>query len=451
MDLPFLYQTRTILGRGARRRLEATKRCTQLQTTRSAASASDRPLNDREQASFFRQKAQEVAAKVNHQAPQTLTRQEQAAFDSLRRLVGQRELKSRLGITPEPERLDTNPDNILALYTPQATHGPPTIEVDSDPESAAEQASQTAQAAEVERLIHEICRRQLHTLATAFRIALSSESRPGDLALWEVLEERVFPLLALLKSSQPPLHARPTQRTTKHHTAATVEASKIAAEKAHATTLLPIAQLVSQLTTTTNQASQPPTIPPLKVLSRYYPAALLLALRLLTKNHPLSLQSHRLFPHLRALGPSSYILGVTAPFYNTHLLLRWSVYSSLSEICDILAEMERSAVDFDRGTHRFLTDLAEERRDDLAALEDGGGEGQVRGSGADGSWGTRQPGWWLLPEQQRWWPSVEAWRGKVAHALEEKGMGVVQREGPEGYGDGRRGTPFEGVAPQVWL
>lgn len=435
MELPFLYQTRTILRMRPKCRFTLATQGRRHQSTPSVAAPTREELD---QVSFFRRKAQEVASKVTQQASQTITRQEQAAFDSLRRLAGQRELNARLGIAPEPERLDVNPDNILALYTPQAQPAEDGTETDGETNVSAEGVAQQAQAAETERIIQKICGKQLHSLAASFNRALTSNTTPGDLALWEILESDVFPLLALLKDGQKPLQVR-ASRITKSHTGATAASAIVAAEKAAASKILPLAMLVNQYAL--NNTS-PPSVPPLQVLSRYYPAAILLALRLLTKNHPLSLQTHRLLPHLRNLGPSSYILGVTTPFYNTHLLLRWNTYSSLAEISNTLSEMERSAVEFDRGTHHFLTDLADERARDIAA------------TAHEDPAATREPGWWLQPEQQRWWPAVEDWRTKVARALEEKGMGAVLREGPadasSSYSGGRE-TPFEGVQPQVWL
>lgn len=425
MDLPFLYQTRTILRLKPKCRFRLTAPARRQQHTSPAVA----------EVSFFRRKAEEVAARVREQAPNTLTRQEQAAFDSLRRLAGQRELNARLGIAPEPDRLDTDPDNILAKYTPQRQAEDTASEVDGDSDATAEAVLQEAQAAEVDHIIHQISTNELHALATAFRSALKSDTQPGDVALWEVLEANVFPLLGLLKASQRPLPHRPSQ-SKKTQSATKAANAALEAEKAAAEKLLPLKPLVNKYA---SDKAKPPSISPLQVLSRYYPAALLLALRLLTKHHPLSLQSHRLLPHLRTLGPSSYILGVTTPFYNTYLLLRWHAYSSLSEVCTLLSEMERGAVEFDQGTYRFLIDLADDRAADLAAMEQGGA---ARGD-------VRQPDWWLLPEQKRWWPTVEEWRGKVARSLEERGLGAVLREGPSNsMGD----LPFKDAAPpQVWL
>jgi hypothetical protein len=429
VELSFLYQTRTILRRKPRCRLRLGLQDTRAESTVSKNAPTQ---DDLDQVSFFRRKAKEVAAKVAQPIPNSLTPQERAAFYSLRYLAGQRNLNARLGIAPEPERLDTNSDHILALFTPQPQLEQSPSESVSDADASAENIQQVARDNEVEHVIHEICRSQLHSLAKLFSEALQSSTQPADHALWEVLETQVFPLLALLNSSQKPyIETHPDSNPSKHQVEAVAKANSNAKEKAAAARILPLDVLVNRHSRDKGALA---SVPPLKVLSRYYPAAILLALRLLTKNHPLSLQSHRLLPHLRMLGPSSYILGATAPFYNTHLLLRWSVYSSLSEVCSILAEMERSAVDFDRGTHRFLRDLADERSVHLRALQVDDGN-------------VAESKWWVEDEQQKWWPQVEEWTVKVERALEERGMGVVRREGPE---DGDI-LPFEGVSQKVWL
>ncbi|ETN46608.1 uncharacterized protein HMPREF1541_00794 [Cyphellophora europaea CBS 101466] len=434
MELPFLYQTRTILRLKPRHSMGLPSARRRHQSTNQAAT---QPRAELDETSFFRKKAAEVAAKSERRDPSSITLFEQKAFENLRRLAGQKELNARLGISPEPDRLDVNPDNILALFTPQRHPRAPSADTDADAsETSSDAPEQAARTAEAERIIREICHTELRTLASTFREALRSDTQPGDAALWAVLETSVFPLLGLLKQYAPLRQARPTNAPRTH---AAVKAANAAleAERAAAAKVLPLSNYVERLA---SDKANPPSVPPLQVLSRYYPAALLLALRLLTKHHPLSLQTHRLLPHLRSLGPSSYILGATTPFYNTYLFLRWSAYSSLSEVCSVLGEMERGAVEFDRGTYRFLTDLVDERGADLTVMQM-----QDDGGAVSDAARVREPAWWLLPEQMRWWPKVEEWRATIARGLEERGMGEVLREGPGGVAE------EDEVAPKVWL
>lgn len=433
--LLFLYQTRTILRSSSCSTLQPMRHAQYLhQSTQPAKHVVD-------ETSFFQRKANQVAAKYAANTPSTISRDEQRAFDRLRRLAGQRELGSQLGVAAlEPRRLDVDPDRLLALFTPHRL--PETHEEDTEPEGDHSPAAttkpdlQTPSAAETERIVHAICTSEVRSFAARIHDALNSTTQSSDIAIYNLLEQRIFPLLDLLA-----VHSRKRSSHSSNHTKDTnTNPTTISSQPSHpspAHSLLPLPTLIAQHlpSSTIASTSTPPQISPLTILSRYYPTALLLAYRRLTVTHPLSPQTHRLLPTIRSLGPSSYILAATTPFYNTHLLLRWEVYSSLSEICSILAEMERGAVEFDRGTWRFLADVEEER---AVALRDGDEELST-GRGRE---------WWGLPEQGRWWPKVVEWKGRVARKLEERGLGEVLREGSIG-GAGRVGE--EEVEPQVWL
>lgn len=96
--------------------------------------------------------------------------------------------------------------------------------------------------------------------------------------------------------------------------------------------------------------------------------------------------------------------------------------------------MERGGVDFDRGTLRMLRGVGEERERNLRTDADDNEE----------PLGRRGAEWWLKGEQVRWWGRVAERTGIIAKRLEEKGMGEVLREGPEG-------TMDSSVGSQVWL
>ena len=86
--------------------------------------------------------------------------------------------------------------------------------------------------------------------------------------------------------------------------------------------------------------------------------------------------------------------------------------------------MERGAVEFDRGTARFLADVAEERARDMYTTME---SSETRTDEKDRN---RSAEWWQKSEQVKWWPRVEEWRGIIARRLEERGVGEVIREGP---------------------
>ena len=403
MELPFLYATRTILG-PSRTTLRSTRR---FSCPKSRIRCLHQPARDdtTDQTSFFRQKAEAVAAKQGPRVSNTITREESRAFDRLRRLAGQVQKSRPSTDTPsDTNLLSVDPHQILTLFTPSSTA-----------------------LREHDAEINHICEDYMTSVSNEFKEALQSDPTQGDLGIWTVLRRRVFPLLALLKSQ--------------------TEVSKD--ERKAAITALPVAKSLFQdnppkasskpdetttsdesinTTPTASDAHAPPLISSLPILTRIYPSSLLLALRLLTRHHPLSTLTPSLLQHIRSLGSSSYILGTNTHFYNTLLLLRWNTHSSLREVCSLLSEMERGAVEFDRGTVRVLRDVADERWSDL--MQHSSHVDPEFESVGDGKVVSRGANWWERQEQVQWWPRIEKWRNIIAKRLEEKGMGEVFREGP---------------------
>jgi hypothetical protein len=450
MELPFLYQTRTILRSRPRFRAPAVL---QRRHVESSATPSDiKPQHSSGDANyFFQRKAAEVASKYPRGTLSTITPEEKRAFENLRALSGQKSARAPYGLSaPEPHLLDTDPDSILSLFTPlpeesesdAVGHVPNSDEIAGEIEttSSGGEAPPLDEPAEAKRIVSKICTVKLHEFDQALKTALASnKTQPSDVAIWNELSKSIFPLITLL--------TRPSNKIAKSSKKSKSKSKlnkSLESERSSALKLLDLNALSAEHAQTT----PPPRITPLNVLSRLYPAALLLALRQLTKHHPLSPQTHRVLPHIRALGPSSYVLGATAPLYNTILLLRWNVYGSLSELCDLLDEMQRAAIDADRGTYRFLADLADERARDLAVLQRDGSAPTGSGAGEEGeelaAARPREPEWWMLPEQQKWWGKVEEHKRLLTLKLEEQGMGAVLREGPSEQIQ-------EEAAPQVWL
>jgi hypothetical protein len=452
MELPFLYQTRTILRSCPRFRAPG---LIQRRYLESSAATDPKPQQSNGDANyFFQRKAAEVASKYPRGTLTTITPEEKRAFENLRALSGQKSARTPYGLSaPEPHLLDTDPDSILSLFTPVANESEQNsfedagslfdVEEVADPYEAEtpsppKEAPPPDEPTEAKRIISKICTIKLHEFDEALKKALNNKTQPSDLAIWNELSKSIFPLITLL--TRPSNKIVKSSKKAKTKSKLTATAKSLESQRETALKLLDL----TALSTEHAQISPPPRLDPLKVLSRLYPASLLLALRQLAKHHPLSPHTHRVLPHTRALGPSSYVLGATAPFYNTILLLRWNVYGSLSELCDILDEMQRAAIDADRGTYHFLTDLADERARDLAAL--GALPPTTAGDVDDAPPPPRprEPEWWMLPEQRKSWAKVEEYKRLLALELEEQGMGAVLREGPS---DLIRGD----AAPQVWL
>jgi len=180
----------------------------------------------------------------------------------------------------------------------------------------------------------------------------------------------------------------------------------------------------------------PPYVPPLYLISRLYPAALLLAIRVLKTKFPTSPLALALLPHIRSMGPMSYVLGASTEFYNALIELRWDVYSDLKSVDGLLMEMERNSVAFDVGTWNALVKIGSERFSDL--------------HGADG--GVRGLGFWERPTNVKWFQKVAVeWKTVVAARLREQGLGVeiTEREyGMASLPDSGQASVKQGT---IWL
>lgn len=414
MDLPFLYLTRTILRPG--QASTRPSRILSIPKTRFRCVHQASQDDTRDPTSFFRQKAEAVAAKLGPRETSTITREEQRAFQNLRRLADQvQRSRHKPDVSPDTNLLNVDHQAILALFTPTA-------------------ASHSGNDAQVSR----ICEEYMTTVSSDFKDALRSDPSRGDLGIWKVLRCRVFPLLSFLKDREQVSHseqhaaeiALPIAKSLFRATEPQPVSDTSAKPHPQPEESMPKDEPVVSMPSSSASAIPPgtPSISPLPILTRIYPASLLLAIRLLTKHYPVSTLTPSLLPGIRALGSSSYVLGTNTHFYNTYLLLRWNTHSSLREVCSLLSEMERGAVEFDRGTYRVLQEVADERWGDLIhqdlqvyPISENVGEANLVSRGAK---------WWLRQEQVQWWPKVESWKNIVGKKLEERGLGQVLREGP---------------------
>ncbi|RMZ83834.1 hypothetical protein DV737_g1407, partial [Chaetothyriales sp. CBS 132003] len=294
--------------------------------------------------------------------------------------------------------------------------------------------------------------------------ALHSTTVCRDVAVLEILKKQIFPLLELITPSSPAASSPPGTASgslNSHNVEPMCSSKRPKGKKKKAkASCSSIHEAILTLTSTANPAASP-----LDIVSRLYPAATLLALRLLTKHQPLSAITSSLLSTIRDLGPASYVLAANTHFYNTFLFLRWNVFSSLSEICALLSEMERGAVEFDRGTATFLADVAEERARDLYTTRNDDRAAPTAMTTttttdiAVGSGERRGAQWWRNQQQEKWWPRIEEWRALIARRLESSGISssdedgmkehpysslMGQRAEDRGLGRGRR-------AKQVWL
>ena len=259
---------------------------------------------------------------------------------------------------------------------------------------------------EFNRVTHDICREAMIKISNSFKRAIDDE---GAIGLWNACLSDVFPMIEILKKS-----------FRNEKTISQKELNNSATEKpSPSPSILAI----------------PPYIPPLYVISRVYPAALLLALRLFVKHFPTSSLPLALLPEIRSNGATSYVLGASVHFYNTLLSLRWDIYSDLQSIDNLLREMERNGIEFDLGTWEVLAKIGNERSEDLEGK-------QIRGKT-----------WWERPTQEKWYQKVGGeWKGVIAEQLQEQGIGVTTREDDSSaVAWAPRTSKQSAMEQQVWL
>ncbi|KAK5659136.1 hypothetical protein OQA88_1226 [Cercophora sp. LCS_1] len=96
-------------------------------------------------------------------------------------------------------------------------------------------------------------------------------------------------------------------------------------------------------------------------MSRYgplYPTYALMALRMLDRNFqrssPLTLN---VLPRVKELGPMSYVLAASTPFYNTLIEIQWHRYNNFEAVFRLLEEMRHSGLYFDETTEKIIKDM----------------------------------------------------------------------------------------------
>lgn len=244
-----------------------------------------------------------------------------------------------------------------------------------------------------------------------------------DVEVWQVLESEVFSLVHELnarikeaektkKKRKPRKAAQPSDPATPlpASSSPSPSPSKPAEETSKTPTLKP--SLLASLT--------PQSLPRtalLSLLRTEYPLYLTHASRLLRNSFPTSPYALHLLPHVRRLGPISYVLGASTALFNETLLSVWRQEGDLHGMADLLDEMGKQGVECNEVTVQFLTWLKMVRQEEV--------------EGASGEWRRL---WWRMG------PVDEAWR-RVADGLERCVREVSAREVERG--EGMRETEME--------
>ena len=328
----------------------------------------------------------------------------------------------RKGLRPSFLTTEKRAEDVASFAEHYGAVRPSFIRRDADAAVVQEKLQHDAESV-FQGTIHRYCREEMDRLAKSFQDAVQ---RHGDVGIWNTCLAKVFPMVDLLDTSLRKEKSLRDVQVQEHIQKAPSEISN--SDTPNQSAILPRAE--SPL------PDLPPYVPPLYIISRLYPAAILLAFRLLRTKFPTSPLALALLPQIRSSGPTSYVLGASTEFYNALIELRWDIYSDLRGVDGLLMEMERSGVGFDMGTWNTLVKIGGER---FADLHD-----------ADG--GARGAGFWERPHNVRWFQKVAVeWKMVVASRLREQGLGaeISEREyGPVSLADK---APADAEQGTVWL
>ena len=296
------------------------------------------------------------------------------------------------------------------------------------------------------RLINHYGTKKVAELDERFKEAIVNNKMDGDYRIWSICLKSISPMVKQLEESLKVTGTKKTRparnKAEEGDTAAaitteqeTTQPASISGHLAETTTASAPPSTDPELTPPPGPVlpDLPPFIPPLYIISRLYPASLLLALRYLMTHYPSSPLSLALLPQIRALGPTSYVLGASVHFYNLLLRHTWDTYSDLRGMDGLLSEMARNGIEFDTGTWEVLEEVGHSR---LAAFE-----------GPAATAAERRKEWWERGEQRWGFERWKAWRTVVTRMLRERGL-VIRVAEENGSEEGR---DENGGTQTIWL
>ncbi|KAK4653474.1 hypothetical protein QC762_506600 [Podospora pseudocomata] len=177
---------------------------------------------------------------------------------------------------------------------------------------------------------HEALRR-----AERARVEGMMQATKTDFELWDILEKEVFPMVARFGLDK----LEPSVLKTKGRNGKKADTSPPAAnveENAPGNDLFP-----------------------LHIYGPLYPRYLLAALRLFHQrfSHPSPLALN-ILPRVKELGPASYVLGASTPFYNELVRILWYRYGNAEGVLNMFEEMRMAGMVFDADSLKVLNAIS---------------------------------------------------------------------------------------------
>jgi len=163
-----------------------------------------------------------------------------------------------------------------------------------------------------------------------------------------------------------------------------------------------------------------PTNTLISILQSNYADYLLSALRLLRRHHPTSFYALYLLPHMKRLGPISYVLGASTGLYNEILFLKWTQFSDLHGMADLMQEMFNQGIETNEVTMVFIRRLNSRRR-----------------YGRMGRFGLVLQKWWNMRGNVEGWKRVWGMYEQIKREQRERAErdALMQAQAYEGEGE----------------
>lgn len=242
-------------------------------------------------------------------------------------------------------------------------------------------------------------------LATAHRVHEKKvygmlDKAETDIEIWRVLETEIFSLVEVFKA----------RRKEEEHKAAE-EAKKtkkgIGRRKKEKEETKEAATILS-----TSNALAPNVL--LSIIQANYGSYCLRAMRLLRRNFPTSPYTLHLLPTIKRLGPISYVLGASTHLFNEILFIKWTQYSDLHAIADLMVEMGTQGVEANEVTLRLLRAIW-----------------KMREKGRAGEHGEAMKAWWDMGVPVEGWMRITGvWR-RARHEVFSQEVRAAKARGEE--------------------
>lgn len=347
--LPFLYQTRTILGQFPRR--ASAQRHIQVRRLNTVSEVASRRKPSRRSHEYQSSEPAPVydvpfegeePVAFHQQRKSTITTTERQAFEALfKQYNADRKSKGAvLENVPDDlsdaaeDTLDSILDSAVSKWKMESEGGQSTA---SGPAPQARRQLMRDQAiidVEENTSLRKAQKEQFEHVEQLMRKATS------DVELWNVLEIEVLSVIRRLDLDAPEDSAKQTEGVVESDEGEAREESNSPSE--------------------------------LDIIGPNYPSFLLIAMRQLRVDFPGSTRGLALLPAIKSLGRGSFALGASTELYNELLAMTWLIYSDFQGIDDLLQEMENGGIDFDANTLDLLDSI---RRNALDVQSGRHGEG----------------------------------------------------------------------------